>query len=52
MLRSTRISPRKSVKEGKKQWPKLKKAREEGKTAIVSKPEPDKLFTDGQFVPL
>ena len=52
MLRSTRISPRRSVKEEKKQWAKLKKAREEGKIAFFSKPEPDKLFTDGQFVPL
>ena len=30
----------------------LKKAREEGKIAFFSKPEPDNLFTDGQFVPL
>ena len=30
----------------------LKKAREEGKTAFFSKPEPDKLFIDGRFVPL
>ena len=36
----------------KKQWPHLKKAREEGKTAFFSKPEPDKLFIDGRFVPL
>ena len=32
--------------------PRLKKAREEGKIAFFSKPEPDKLFIDGQFVPL
>ena len=32
----------------KKQWPKLKKAREERKIAIFNKPEPDKLFTDGK----
>ena len=37
---------------GKKQWPKMKKAREEGKTAFFSKPEPDKLFIDGKLVPL
>ena len=36
----------------KKQWPRLKKAREEGKIAFFSKPEPDKLFIEGQFVPL
>ena len=36
----------------KKQWPRMKKAREEGKTAFFSKPEPDKLFIDGELVPL
>jgi len=36
----------------KKQWPRLKKAREEGKIAFFSKPEHDKLFIDGRFVPL
>ena len=36
----------------KRQWPRLKKAREEGKIAFFSKPEPDKLFIEGQFVPL
>ena len=36
----------------KKQWPKMKKAREEGKIAFFLKPEPDKLFIDGQFVPM
>ena len=30
----------------------LKKARDEGKIAFFSKPEPDKLFIAGQFVPL
>ena len=35
----------------KKQWPKLKRAREDGKTAFFSKQEPDKLFIDGIFVP-
>ena len=34
-----------------KQWPKLKRAREDGKTAFFSKQEPDKLFIDGIFVP-
>ena len=52
MLMSTRISPRKSVKEEKKQWLKPKKARKEGKIAFFSKPEPEKLFADGQFVRL
>jgi len=36
----------------KRQWPRMKKAREEGKTAFFSKPEPDKLFIDGELVPL
>ena len=35
----------------KKQWPKLKRAREDGKTAFFSKQEPDKLFIDGIFIP-
>ena len=35
----------------KKQWPKLKRAREDGKTAFFTKQEPDKLFIDGIFVP-
>ena len=30
----------------------LKKARKEGKIVFFSKPEPDKLFIDGRFVPL
>ena len=34
----------------KKQWPKLKKAREEGKVASFDKKEPDKLYIDGQFI--
>ncbi|CAH3040123.1 unnamed protein product, partial [Pocillopora meandrina] len=33
----------------KRQWPRLKKAREEGKIVFFSKPEPNKLFTEGQF---
>ena len=36
----------------KTQWPRMKKAREEGKTAFFSKSEPDKLFIDGELVPL
>ena len=44
--------PREISERRKKQWPRLKKAREEGKTAFFSKPEPDKLFIDGRFVPL
>ena len=34
----------------KKQWPRLKRAREEGKTAYFSRKEPDKLFIEGRFV--
>ena len=34
------------------QWPRMKKAREEGKTAFCNKSEPDKLFIDGELVPL
>ena len=44
--------PKKISERRKKQWPRLKKAREEGKIAFFSKPEPDKLFIDGRFVPL
>ena len=44
--------PKEISERRKKQWPKLKKARKEGKIAFFSKPEPDKLFTDGHFVPL
>ena len=36
----------------KTQWPRMKKAREEGKTAFFSKSEPEKLFIDGELVPL
>ena len=35
----------------KQQWPRMKKAREEGKTAIFLKSESDKLFINGNFVP-
>ena len=44
--------PKEICKRRRKQWPRLKKAREEEKTAFFSKPEPDKLFIDGRFVPL
>ena len=44
--------PKKISERRKKQWLRLKKAREEGKIAFFSKPEPDKLFIDGRFVPL
>ena len=43
--------PNEISKRRKKQRPRLKKAREEGKIAFFSKPEPDKLFTNGRFVP-
>ena len=43
--------PKEISERRKKQSPKLKKARKEGKIAFFSKPEPDKLFSDGQFVP-
>lgn len=36
----------------KAQWPKLKKAREEGKSGYFSRREPDKLYIDGEYVPL
>ena len=44
--------PKKISERSKTHWPRLKKAREEGKIAFFSKPEPDKLFIDGRFVPL
>ena len=44
--------PKEISERRKRQWPRLKKAREEGKIAFFSKPEPDKLFIDGQFVSL
>ena len=38
------------IQEGrKKQWPILKRAREEGKSAFFSKKEPDKLFIEGRL---
>ena len=46
--------PKEMSERRKKQWPRLKKAREDGKIAFFSKPgpEPYKLFIDGRFVPL
>ena len=44
--------PKEISEKRKKLWPHLKKAREEGKIAFFSKPEPDKLFIDEPFVPL
>ena len=44
--------PKEISERRKKQWPRLKKAREKGKMAFFSKPEPDQLFIDGRFVPL
>ena len=38
--------PKEISERRKKQWP------EKRKIAFFSKPEPDKLFIDGQFVPL
>lgn len=36
----------------KKQWPKLKKAREQGESVSFDKREPDKLYIDGHFIPV
>ena len=36
----------------KAQWPKLKKARDEGKRGYFSRREPDKLYINGEFVPM
>lgn len=44
--------PREIQERRKKQWPKLKKAREEGKFASFDKKEPDKLYIDGHFIPI
>ena len=40
----------KEISERRKRWPRIKKAREKGKTAIFLKSEPDKLFINGHFV--
>ena len=42
--------PKEIQERRKKQWSKLKKAREEGKVASFDKKEPDKLYIDGQFI--
>ena len=44
--------PKEIQERRKKQWPKLKKAREEGKVASFDRKEPDKLYIDGHFVPI
>ena len=44
--------PKEIQERRKKQWFKIKRAREEGKLASFSKKEPDKLFIDGRFVPM
>ena len=36
----------------KKQWSKLKKAREEGKLAAFDRKEPDKLYIEGHLIPM
>ena len=42
--------PKEISERRKQQWPRMKKAREEGKTAFLLKSEPDKLFINGHFV--
>ena len=37
-------------KSRKKQWPRLKRPREEGKLAFFCKKEPDKLHIDGEYI--
>ena len=44
------VLPKEIQENRKKQWPRLKRAREEGKTAYFSRKEPDKLFIEGRFV--
>ena len=41
--------PKEIQERQKKQWPKLKKARE-GKVASVDKKEPDNLYIDGKLI--
>ena len=48
--KNVRRFPDKIRERKKKQWPKMKKVREEGKTAYFSKLEPDKLYIDGELV--
>ena len=42
--------PKEKQENRKKQWPRLKRAREEGKTAYFSRKEADKLFIEGHFL--
>ena len=42
--------PKEIQENRKKQWPRLKRAREEGKIAYFSRKEPDKLFIEGRFI--
>ena len=42
--------PKEIQENRKKQWPQLKRAREEGKAAYFSRKELDKLFIEGRFV--
>ena len=44
--------PKEIQERRKKQWPKLKKAREEKKSASFDKREPDKLCINGHFIPM
>ena len=44
--------PKEIQERRKKQWPKLKKSREEGKVASFDRKEPDKLYIDGHFIPI
>ena len=49
-IREGRKSRKKNQQQ--QQWARLKKARKEGsKDRFFSKPEPDKLFVDGHFIP-
>ena len=44
--------PKEIQERRKKQWPKLKKAREEGEVASFDRKKPDKLYIDGHFIPI
>ena len=43
--------PKGNKRKKEQQWPRMKKARELGKTAIFLKSEPNKLFINGHFMP-
>ena len=50
--RDKRRKKKQKKKQQQQQWARLKKTRKEGsKDRFFSKPEPDKLFVDGHFVP-